>query len=239
MHCHCYEYDIAYLREITDQVKLVCVSEDPSSSYATLELSKTLDVEPCLGIHPWVIHGYSRDDLIKVLNTIVENNVRCIGEVGLDKRFRPHTYDHQLEMFRIILSYSREHDLVLNLHTAGAWRETFEELVKYDIDKAYFHWYTGPLELVDDIVGSGYFIGINPAWIIQEKHRKVVDKTPLEWLMTESDAPYQYRELQLNPLMVIDTVKYISSVKQVDMDQVVEKIWRNYLETFSSRQQPQ
>ncbi|ADI31403.1 TatD family hydrolase [Staphylothermus hellenicus] len=235
MHCHCHEYSVEELsRFIGKNISLVCVSDDPVSSWKTLELKKKLGITPCIGIHPWEAHKYSEKHAKEIVELAVKNNVKCLGEVGLDKRFVSKTYDRQLRIYEIFLKAAKEYDLVLNLHTAGAWREVYELLVKNDINRAYFHWYTGPLNLLDEIISSGYYIGINPAWKIQDKHRKVIMYASLENMLTESDAPYKYKGLELRPDYVIETVEYIAKVKNIQVEHVLLKINDNYEKLFKS-----
>lgn len=236
MHCHCYEYGIKdLLFFINKNILLVCVSDDPESAVKTLELRDKLSgVVPCIGIHPWEAHKYSETEAEKIVELAVKNNIKCLGEIGLDKRFVPKTYDHQLRIFNVFLKAAKEYDLVLNLHTAGAWREVYELLIKNDIKRAYFHWYTGPLNLLDEITSSGYYIGINAAWKIQEKHRRVIAYASLDSIITETDAPYKYKSLNLRPDLVIETVEYIARAKNVSSKDVLLKININYEKLFKS-----
>jgi len=57
----------------------------------------------------------------------------------------------------------------LNIHAAGTWKEVLEYLIKYDINRALIHWYTGPIDLVKEIERLGYYISINPALKVGQK----------------------------------------------------------------------
>lgn len=115
----------------------------------------------------------------------------------------------------------------MNIHAAGAWNEVLELLRRYDIEKALIHWYTGPLNLIDEIISMNYYISINAALKIQEKHRKIVIYTPLNHILTESDGPYDYRGLKLEPLLVKDAVEWIARLKRQSIDVVKEIIYYN------------
>ncbi len=235
MHSHCHEYDVRVISRIIEEFKgniiLVCVSDDPLSSIKTIEYSKEFKehIKPCVGIHPWEAGKYGIRHAEQVVEYAVRENIECLGEVGLDKVFVPKTLNHQLELFKVFLKASKEYDLLLNLHTPGTWSSVYELLIKNDIRKAYFHWYTGPLSLIDKITASGYYIGINPAWKIQDKHRKVIMYAPIDSIITESDSPYKYKSLELNPLMIIDTVRFIADTKNISINNVMLKIYNNYL----------
>lgn len=234
MHCHCYEIPVDDLIKYLSETIIVCVSDDIESSMKTIELSRKYSIIPCIGIHPWEINSKSLSEIDKLVKILVEENIKCLGEIGLDKKFREHTFEHQYSFLNNLINIVKEYDLVLNLHSAGAWREVFELVYKNSIDKAYFHWYTGPLELVEEIVNSGYFIGINPAWIIQEKHREIIDIVPLNNILTESDSPYRYRGLTMNPSLIVKTIEYIASRKNTTVSNVLNVINSNFNKLFKT-----
>ena len=233
MHCHCHEIPVDKLREYVDQgFTLVCVSDDIESSKKTLAIAKKLDIVPCLGIHPWEVHNHSLENFYEFLEKAISSGVKCLGEVGLDKAFYSKTYRLQEKVFRVWLEYAKEYELVLNIHAAGAWREVYDYLVKWDIDRAFIHWYTGPLDLLEEIVNTGYYVGINPAWKIQAKHRRIAEVLAPEAMLTESDAPYKYRGYELSPSLIPETVRFIAMHKQLDVETVKLVIVKNYYNLF-------
>jgi len=232
-HCHLYEFGKEEITEFIKDIIIVAVSDDIESSRKTIEFSKKYrSIVPCIGIHPWEVGSTSLTEISAIEQLIVNHGVKCLGEVGLDRKFTPETIDKQRMFFAEFLNLAKEYGLVMNIHSVNTWREVYELLLKNDIEKAVFHWYTGPLELIDEIVSSGYFISINPAYRIQEKHRRVIEYLDLEFMVTESDGPYEYRELKLNPLMIKDTVNYIAQAKGVNEETVRNIVLRNFEEIF-------
>ena len=225
-HCHCYE--LGEGEELAD--KVLAVSDDYESSLRSLELGEKYPgkVIPCVGVHPWEIERGRIDDVAKVLRLVEERDVKCIGEVGLDKRFVPGSFEAQLAAFRRFLAMAREYDLIVNVHAPDAWREVLEELRKADVDRAVIHWYTGPLDLLDEIADLGYFIGINPAAKIQKKHVEVIKQAPRHIILTESDAPYDYRGLKLTPKLIRETIELIARLWGVSSDYVEELVSNNF-----------
>ena len=199
---------------------IIAVSDDLESSKKTIEIADN----PCIGIHPWQVEEASEEEL-RELEKLVERAI-CIGEVGLDYRYVKNK-EKQLNFFITFLELSKEYDLPLNVHALDAWREAFELLLKYDVRRAYFHWYNGPLDLIEEIVGQGYFIGINAALKVQKKHMKVLERTPLKAILTESDGPYRYRGLNLRPKEIPWLVNKIAEVKGISKENVVEEVYRN------------
>lgn len=233
-HVHCSDLADVEAYGLSGNFVFVCVSEDLRTSSSIVELSKRYHgLEPCIGVHPWFAHEYSPQEITSILNEfIVNKDVRCLGEVGLDRRFRSDTFKKQLEVFSIFVEYARNYDLVLNLHAADAWIDVFELIYRKSVNRAYFHWYTGSVELLQQIESVGYYVGINPAWKIQQKHRNVAEKANLANILTESDAPYNYRGLVMTPALVEDTIKYLSEVKRLDVNIVKERVYNNYKTLF-------
>ncbi|MEM2383534.1 MAG: TatD family hydrolase [Desulfurococcaceae archaeon] len=233
MHAHCHELSLNELDSYRDKYIIVAVSDDCDSSLVTMDIAREREfIRPCIGIHPWNV-GEASEHEVNVLLKLAENeSVKCLGEVGLDTKFTPQTFNKQLDVFMKFLKLAKDYDLVLNIHAAGAWEQVFNLVLKYDVDKAFFHWYTGPLRLLEEIVDKGFFIGANPAWRVQSKHRSIIDSAPLENIITESDAPYNYKGMSMSIHLVRETVDYIASSRGVSFSSVESLIYNNYKKLF-------
>lgn len=235
-HCHFHEFESKDMLRFCNSKEfiIVAVSDDFNSSVKTLNISSVCkNVIPAIGVHPWTVNEKGEKvvedvkNLKKLLNQL-KTNVKILGEVGLDRIFVPKSIKKQIEVFTSFLELARELDLGLSVHAAGAWREVLQLLSKYDIKVAIFHWYSGPLDLLNEIKALNYYISINPAIIIQEKVQKVVEKADLEILLTESDAPYNYRNLKLMPTLIPLCIEAISRIKGVKFEEVNEVIHGNF-----------
>jgi len=229
-HCHLHEYSDAEVRSIGDLgIYVVSVSDDYKSSLKTLEISKRYGwVIPAIGLHPWNVDINYIDELKNIERLLLENQlVRVIGEVGLDKKFKPYTLQYQDIVFRRFAEIAREKDFALNIHAANAWREVLDILYRYDVSLAIIHWYTGPLELIKEIVDRGYYITVNMAIAIQQKYREVVKVAPLDIMLVESDAPYRYRGLEFHPREITGVFRYVAELKGLDSNEVRNSIMKN------------
>ena len=206
---------------------LLAVSDDLKSSELTLSRFRGCrNVVPAVGIHPWEVGGSSEGELRRVLE--LAEGAPFIGEVGLDRRFVSGTYGKQLRFFREFVDYASSKGKGMSIHAAGAWREVLEVLKSSGVRAAVIHWYTGPRELIEDIESMGYFIGVNAAIKVQRKMVEVVKHAPLEVMLTESDAPYEYRGVRLMPELVPEVISAIARVKGVDEDVVASTIFGNF-----------
>lgn len=224
IHSHAYEYSREQLESFLRDLRLVAVSVDLESALKVLELERAFPgrVIACLGLHPWKI-GREPLHVTRTIAWLAERaGVRCIGEVGLDRRFLDqHTWALQLRVFREFIALARELGAFLNVHAPDAWGKALGVLAEEGAERAVFHWYTGPVELAEVIASRGYYISINPALRVQEKHARVAREVPLSYLVFESDGPYEYRGLSLSPSMVRSTMELVAKEKGVALEEVM------------------
>ncbi len=230
-HCHLHEYHDDEVETIGNlEIMIIAVSNDYASSLRTLDLAKKFQwIVPAVGIHPWEITSDSLQDVELIQRLVVENldRIKILGEIGLDARFRKETLHIQQDVFKRFLDIAREFNLAVNIHSVDTWRDILSLLQKFDIGLAIFHWYTGPKELLKEIKDCGYFISINPAVKIQNKHRAIVAEAPLDIILVESDAPYEYRGMKMHPSMVFEVIKEIAMIKNLDLNETIELIKAN------------
>jgi len=231
VHCHLHEYSDEDLEAFAKlNMLIVAVSDDYNSSLKTLNISKRYSwVIPALGIHPWNIKNTSINEAKIIAELIAKNEIRIIGEVGLDMKFVPSTIKYQREVFRYFLELASELKLGMNLHTPNTWNEVFELILRYDIPTAIFHWYTGPKHLLKEFEAHDIFISINPAIIIQKKHREIAKIAPTNIILIESDGPYDYRGLSLGPHMVNDTINYLAKLREIDIREFINYLENNFI----------
>lgn len=146
-----------------------------------------------------------------------------IGEVGLDfSREGFSTKEIQIKSFEFVLDCVKSKNKILSLHSRRAEKETLEMLVKNRIRNAIFHWYSGPINVIEKIVEYGYFFSINSAMSSSENGRKIISKIPKELILTETDFPYIAKG------SLIDTYSYLSDMWGDSKDSVKNIIRQNF-----------
>ncbi|BBD72895.1 hydrolase TatD [Sulfodiicoccus acidiphilus] len=221
-HCHLVELGKSY-----DGVFVAAVSMDLASSKRTLGLLGPKILKG-VGIHPWLAH---LEDPEKVLPLIEEADF--VGEVGLDRKYSEAPWDRQRQVF---LKQIRE-DKTINVHALRAWKVTFDLLIKHDVKRAIFHWYTGPKELLKDIEGAGYFVTVNPSVKVQKEHAEAIAEADLSVILVESDGGYTYRGRTLEPPMVVEAEDFLATTFQVSIKEIERKVRENFIRAFSLSQQ--
>jgi TatD DNase family protein len=231
-HCHLHEFDEEEVEEFKEYV-IAAVSDDVESSRKTMELAqKRENVIPCFGVHPWAIDETSMSSISEIEALVSSSELCCLGEVGLDKRFVPQTFSKQVKFFEEFVKMAVEYGVPLNVHAAGAWREVYEVLLKRDVEKALLHWYTGPLDLLEELTAKGYFISINPAVEMQKKHKVVAMEVNLRKILIESDGPYKYRGLRLTPKLIPRTLEDLAKARKLRVEELRSIVESNFRAFF-------
>lgn len=119
------------------------------------------------------------------------NETSYIGEVGLDfSREGFSTKEIQIKSFEFVLDCIRTKNKILSLHSRRAEKETLEMLAEKGIGNAIFHWYSGSLNVLINVVNSGFFFSINSAMIQSDNGKKIIAEIPKEFVLTETDYPF-------------------------------------------------
>ncbi|MEM0480731.1 MAG: TatD family hydrolase [Candidatus Aenigmatarchaeota archaeon] len=225
IHCHAYEYSEKEIENFLNQKILIfSVSENLETSLKNIEIYKKFNLPIFVGIHPWNAHLAKKEDL-KEIEKLVEYAIG-IGEIGLDKIFFSKTIEKQKEIFVEQIKVAKEYDLPVNLHSANSIKEVLDIVFKFDIKKANFHWvqYSSYLEEIKNV---GYFCSFNITLKFKENHRKALEILDLKNILTESDGPYEYKNVKMNSKDVIEVVKEIANFYKVSEKKVINQIKKN------------
>lgn len=141
-----------------------------------------------LGFHPQLA-AQSIHELVSFDKQVSKTSY--IGEIGLDfsKDFVG-SKENQIYVFRKVLNQIKDKNKIVSVHSRKAEKEVFELLQEYGIKNVIFHWYSGPLGLIDKIINAGYYFSINEAMTISISGRKIIGKIPQNRILTETDSPF-------------------------------------------------
>jgi len=211
---------------------IIAVGMDFLSNKKILELSAQYPnfVYPALGFHPWRISAGQIEENLDLIKKEVEGCV-ALGEIGLDFALET-PQDYQVKVLEEILSVALKQKKPILLHARRAWGRTFELIKEWKIEKAVFHWYSGPLDILSKIIAGGYYISATPALAYSERHRQAIRAAPLERILLETDAPETYQGMASEPKDVRRTLAEVSAVKRLPTEEVAQQTFRNAQEIF-------
>ena len=199
---------------------IVAVGMDLASNGTTIHLAEKFPdmVYPAIGYHPWSI---STDTIEENLKFIEENLPSCIalGEVGIDYKTKVKK-PLQWEVFSKVLSLAIRHNRPVIVHSRFSHQRSHQMVRDSGIEKAVFHWYTGPLEILEKIIGDGYYISATPALAYSPPHQAAMKAAPLERILVETDSPVEYQGKVSEPTDLIMTLRELSKLKGMKSEEV-------------------
>jgi TatD DNase family protein len=222
-------------------IAIVAVGSDIASNAKVLEISEQYPgyVYPALGWHPWYIKESEIGPSLDFIEANVDRAV-ALGEVGLDyhKRVRAAAEkDLQKSVLRELLKIAGEHKKPALIHSRYAWRDALDEVIGAGLEKAVFHWFTGPTSVLRDIIARGYYISVTPAVEYHEEHRRAVKEVPLERMLLETDSPVVYQrgrenEFTSSPADVLRSLRGAAAQRGLSETEIAEATTENAVRLF-------
>ena len=229
---------------------IIAVGVNPGSNKKVLEICRLFRdtaaypaIYPSLGIHPGDVNTPDLESAFKLIEENIEGIV-AVGEVGLDYWYKEARKDGparmlQEEIFLRQLDIASRYDKPVIIHSRGAWRECLEKAVKQKIRKAVFHWYSGPEDILREIIRCGYFISATPSCEYSKEHRMAVSIAPLDRIFIETDSPVIYKPESGNyssePRDVLRALKAVAEIKDVEEAEAARKTTENAIGFFDLR----
>ena len=191
----------------------------------TLELAGAFPgyVYPALGIHPT---EWKEDNIASTTFFIEEHIDDClaVGEIGLDywnrdARKNKDIREKQRELYIYQLQMAREHEKPASVHGRGSWEDALQLAKKHGPDRIIFHWYSGPLDVLSEVLDTGYLISATPASEFSKHHRAALVKAPIERIVIETDSPVSYHGKQAEPADILLTLRSLADLKGISKDE--------------------
>jgi TatD DNase family protein len=211
---------------------LVAVGMDLKSNVKILAFSRQYPgyVFPALGYHPWNLTVSGIRENLNYLREHLDQAV-ALGEVGLDYKVSV-SKELQLLVFKDLLELAWEKKKPIILHCRLSHEEAYELVRKQGLEKVVFHWYSGPLDTLKELLLSGYYISATPALVYSPKHREAVAAAPLKQILIETDSPVAYQGVVSTPAKVLQTLTELSRIKGVEIEKAALKTTQNARDFF-------
>ncbi len=224
-------------------IGILAVGEDRAANQKNLSFQRSgskPEIRVGLGIHPGRIVTEHLSEEYAFIETHI-SEAAAIGEIGLDFWYKGVRKDdekknEQRSVYRRLLELALRQDLPAVIHTRGAWREAFEIAKDMKIRRAVFHWYSGPLDVLKDILQEGYYISASPSVAYSPEARQALTVAPVEQTLIETDSPVYYRHcdggFQAEPKDVFRTLKYYATLKQHEETELASVLNHNARKMF-------
>jgi TatD DNase family protein len=206
---------------------IVAVGQDIPSNQKTLEIAGQHPgfVFPAIGYHPWRLNPDDNDEVLAYIATNLKHCV-ALGEVGLDYKAKTKK-KIQKAIFQELLAIAKRLDKTVIVHCRYVHETAYRMVKEAALEKAIFHWYSGPLDLIPLIARDGYYMSATPALLYNPYHAAAIRAVPLSNLLLETDTPVQYQELAARPVHVQVTLQEVARVKGITPDEIAAQTTRN------------
>jgi len=229
---------------------IVAVSEDYASSRKNLEIKRKYpnpNIYVAAGMHPSETNLANLDRCKEFIDENI-SELSAIGEIGLDYWYQGVKKDEKLkvqqrEAFEWFLKIAKDCQLPVVIHSRGAWSDCLDIVQRVGIARAVFHWYSGPIEVLDDILKAGYYVSATPSLESSPQAQEAIKHAPIEKILIETDTPVYYRNKETKqgfsaqPKDVYKTLKLYCNLKGLKEEICVEVFNANAKEFFSMSSQ--
>jgi len=165
---------------------------DEASSYAAIALAEQYPfVYAAVGIHPEELEGWS-GSLDSIRDLASHPKCVAIGEIGLDYYWDDSHKEEQKALFRAQLALAQELDKPVIVHDREAHGDCFAIICEYPGLRGVFHCYSGSAEMAKELLKRGWYLGFDGPVTYKNARKtiEVLEITPLERLLIETDSPY-------------------------------------------------
>jgi len=204
----------------TRQQQGVLAIQSISLSESTfLAMPKTKPIS--IGIHPWYGKLGELAKSLKYLNVLArQNNVKLLGECGLDK-LRGETMESQIKMLEVQIALAEELQKPLILHCVKA----FDELIalKKRLQPTVpmiIHGFNKKQEMAQQLVSQGFYLSFGAAVLKSEEVALVLEKT---------DNPF-FLETDDGEIDIVDIYTKVAEIKKISLDKLKDIIFANWKE---------
>lgn len=248
-HCHLDMSD--YAEEIDDVIKraqnagvglILTVATTPDEYDRALEIAKKYPfIYTAFGIHPEIAgKGYliTTEELIKKLKA---PKIIAVGETGLDYFYGSATKEAQKELLRTHCEAARQTNLPIIIHTRDA-DDDLIEIIEEELKKGTFtgviHCFSSGDKLAQKALEWGFYISFSGILTFKKaiELQEIAKKIPINRVLVETDAPFlapvPYRGKRNEPTYVIETLKKLAALKEIDEGVLARQIEQNFRELF-------
>ena len=191
--------------------------EDAEALYELAEAHR--DVWIAIGVHPHEAKGWTDGDQARLRDLLGHERVVAVGECGLDFHYDFSPRDQQRRAMREQWEVAIDAGLPVIVHN----RESDEEMLAMFRDPAFaelravFHSYCAGTAMARELIArDGIWLGISGMVTFRaaDNVREVLDFTPPERLLVETDTPYlapvPYRGKPNQPAYVVEVAARVA-----------------------------
>lgn len=232
-HCHLAGEEFAGdLAEVVSRARaagvsrcLVILAADDDAEMARADAVRASwpEVRFAVGVHPHTAHRFADDPEAAAGLTASRleerDDIRAVGEIGLDYHYDFSPRDVQQAVFRAQLALARARDLPVVIHTREAEDDTLRLIAESGVTRGVFHCFSGDRAAAARALGTGFYVSIPGIATFPKSTelRAAVSAIPADRLLIETDSPYlapvPYRGRRNEPAYVMRLFELIAETR--------------------------
>ncbi len=210
---------------------IVNVGANIKSTRGALELAHKYDfIYAAVGVHPSDVEELNEDSFELLREWSQDGRCVAIGEIGLDYHWPDPEPEIQKKWFKRQLELARQERLPVIIHSRDAAKDTLDIMRVEHAEEigGIVHCFSYSKEVAAQCVEMGFFIGVGGVLTFKNgrKMREVVEQTPMEKLLLETDCPYlapePYRGKRNNSLYLPYVVTEMARIKGISEQEVID-----------------
>ena len=239
-HCHLEykEYDDLDSIIINMDGYMIASGYNDSTNLEVIELVNKYDnVYGVIGLHPEEVDNVT-DNSFKIIEDNINNpKILGIGEIGLDYYYVKDNKDKQIELFKKQIEIAEAYNKPIVVHSRDAAQDTYNILKDVKV-KCDIHCFSYSYEMAIEFVKLGFRLGIGGVLTFKNSKnlKEIVDKLDIDSFLLETDSPYlspePFRGKKNNPSNCLYIAKKIAEIKELDINEVIDKLNRNAKNQF-------
>ncbi|MEY3541439.1 MAG: hypothetical protein RLZZ204_251 [Bacteroidota bacterium] len=195
---------------------------------------------PMMGLHPCYVDDRYVAELNIVSDWLERRPFAAIGEIGLDFYHSVEFKVQQEIAFQIQIEWAIAKDLPIVIHSRSSMDECIKMIAQHGRGKArgIFHCFGGDERQAKKVIELGFYLGIGG--VVTYKNAglaKIVEETPLEYLVLETDAPYlspvPFRGKRNESSYIVHVAQKIAELKGISIEEVDEITTTNAKKIFA------
>jgi TatD DNase family protein len=192
------------------------------------------------GLHPCSVNENYEDEINHIKWQLQQRAFCGIGETGLDFYWDKTFIKQQYECLEIQIELALQYNIPLILHTRDALHETIQVIRKYKNTSltGIFHCFGGSLQQANDIINTGFYMGIGGVLTYKNAGlAEVLKHVDMQHLVLETDAPYltpvPFRGKRNESSYLKYIAEKIAEVKNISIEEVERITTDNAEKIFS------
>ena len=186
--------------------------------------------------------------MISQLEKEIERKVPYgIGEIGLEYLYgfdklnehEKNTFKKkQQELFKKQIRLAKELDIPIVVHAGYGTDKDLVEILKHEQAQdvgCQIHGYMSKVELASELLDLGFYFSFGYLHTKEEELKRIIEITPLERILTETDSPYHLMDSPKKFILPEDVVLITDKIaifKEIKPEVFTNQIMRNARELF-------